>query len=274
MRLDPFRIVIPSYKRSSTIAVDGTLACLAKVGVPAELIDLVVADEDEEAVYTEAVPRDMYGRLVVGVPGLVPVRRHVVGMYPPGSRVVSMDDDVESIHQLTSAGGKNVLTQVQSWNDLRWVVSDLFDVCEAAGARLWGVSPTTNPFFMSHGPKGGNYFAVGWMFGMLIKQENGPLCPEVELNKEDYQRTLQCIEADGLVVRANHLACTVPPYGSNVGGLQVDADGNPAVVEGAREQGNRAAAEYLLQRFPGLVRVNTRRKPVGTEVLLTPKRVF
>jgi hypothetical protein len=75
--------------------------------------------------------------------------------------------------------------------------------------------------------------------------------------KEDYQRTIQFWEADGIVVRLNFFAVQTSTYGTP-GGLQ----------EGNRLARERKTVKAMIKRWPQYIKMNPRRKSGYPEILL------
>ena len=87
-------IAIPSYKRSKTIK---TLAFLKSVPYPSDKITIFVANDEEAQLYTQDVPKHLYGKIVVGVKGLTEQRNFITAYYPEDIIYIGMDDDVKKI---------------------------------------------------------------------------------------------------------------------------------------------------------------------------------
>ena len=66
----PYEVAIPSYKRHEAIN-EKTLATLKRYGIPASKITIFVANKDEEALYKQSLKPGTYGKLVVGVVGVL-----------------------------------------------------------------------------------------------------------------------------------------------------------------------------------------------------------
>lgn len=89
------RLVIPSYKRSHMIT-HKTLKYLKSVNYPADKIYIFVVAE-EEHLYKERVPSDMYGQIIVGLPGLKEQRNFIIDFLDEDEIYISMDDDITTI---------------------------------------------------------------------------------------------------------------------------------------------------------------------------------
>ena len=97
---DKYVVAIPSYNRAEIIAKK-TLEMLRKGRVPSSQIYIFVANETEHRAYTNAVPKELYGKIVIGVKGITKQRRFIVKYFAEGTKIVSMDDDVEKFLRLT-----------------------------------------------------------------------------------------------------------------------------------------------------------------------------
>ena len=91
------RIVIPSYKRSSSIN-DKTLKVLNESGYLPTDIDLFVASEEEYDNYKKVVHEDI--NIIIGQPGLRNIRNFIFNYYDEGMHLLCLDDDIECIKVL------------------------------------------------------------------------------------------------------------------------------------------------------------------------------
>jgi hypothetical protein len=92
-------VAIPSYKRQD-ILIKKSLKTLKEGGVSASKIHIFVANEEERENYEKAVPKELYGKIVVGVKGITNQRKFIVKYFPENKYVVSIDDDVEQIEKM------------------------------------------------------------------------------------------------------------------------------------------------------------------------------
>lgn len=204
-------IVIPSYKRSS-ICQQKTLTTLKSLGIPKELINIFVVEEDYMD-YKDKCNTDYYGNIIVGIKGLVQQREFINNFYPDGTKIVSMDDDIESL-DLT-------MTNYLSADEF---FKDAFSLCEKEKSFLWGLYPVFNPFFRkSKKPITTELnFIIGAFFGYINRSNS----PDLELklsvengNKEDVERTILYWKKDGIVIRFNQIGFKTKYYGTDGGGL-------------------------------------------------------
>ena len=180
------RIAIPSLGRPETLAKK-TLATLKRFEVPLILVTVFVIAE-EEAAYREHNPEV---KIVVGEKGLTKQRDFIKTNYLPGEHLVFLDDDLE--HFLFLGPDRNLLDTFQRG----------FEECERVGARIWGVYPVANLFFMQPKITKSLKYIIGSCYGVILKDT---LFEWDYDDKEDFYRTLAYYEEDGAVVRINYLA--------------------------------------------------------------------
>ena len=94
-----YSIAIPSYKRSKTIQ-DKTLKVFEQHKIDPTKVTIFVADNDEEAIYREALKNHDYGsNIVVGVPTIGAQRNFIEKWYPEGTRLMMFDDDIQEVQR-------------------------------------------------------------------------------------------------------------------------------------------------------------------------------
>lgn len=241
---------IRSYKRAKTLQ-HKSLAFLEKHGVSPSKVFIFVANEEELASYKESLPEIWHTRLQVGVPLGHKVNNFIHKFFPAGTRVVSMDDDITDI---VHAKDKK-LSPVK---DLNRVICAAFSWCDTSGTKLWGISPTSNAFFMDDGISFNLKFCVGCFWGFIA----GDYDIEVHQDpKEDYERTILYYKKYGSVVRMNMLA-PITNYYKEKGGLQ----------EYRTNDIEKKAYEYMLETYPLFCSPNLRRKSEYPQILLRDKR--
>jgi hypothetical protein len=242
-----FAIAIPSYNRAEGIKKK-TLATLKKYNInPADIYIFVNTDE-QKAEYEKVIPKDMYGKIVATKQpkGIANVRNFIVDYFPLNKHFISMDDDVMAIKE--KKGDK--LVDVKSLKD---IINKGFDLCKKYGYTLWGLYPVANAFYM----KGKDEyttdlrFIVGGFMGIINKRR------KVSIDwKEDYELSLEAYKKDGGVIRFNHI-CVKHTLYSKKGGIGESQE--------ERMSKYKKSAEYLIKKYPGLVRPNPQREG---EVLL------
>jgi hypothetical protein len=192
-----YEIAIPSYRRAELLQ-KATLATLERLKVDPRRITIWVANEAEESDY-RAVLGDKY-KIAIGVLGLVQQRRFYHQQYARDTRLVEICDDVFDIK---IASGKSLLPYEET---LDKVVEIAFGVCDKAGARMWGINPVSNPFFMDNTISIGLRLIYGTFFGSYA---GDPVFVENRISEsssaEDFENSLKSFVTYGSVVRIDNL---------------------------------------------------------------------
>jgi hypothetical protein len=227
-------VAIPSYKRTGRL-VDSTLSTLSRGGVTPAKITIFVANEEERGMYETAVPKELYGGMVVGEVGMNKVRNCIVKHYAHGQPLVQFDDDVRDVMALDPTGKKlEPITELVPFFDLAFAKS------RHCGARLWGLYPVCNAFYMKPGVTTDLRQITGVVWGGI----NDHRLPEMHCwSKSDIERTLQYYAVDGTVLRFNNVAAKQRPW-KEPGGCQAHGIRSAAT--------SKEAAEYLCQKYRGL----------------------
>ena len=246
-----FHVAIPSYQRSELLQ-QKTLSFLERQNVPADYVTIFVADEAEAQVYRSALIGKRYSHVVVGRPTLRGARRAIIEHYPQDAPVLCLDDDVSDLMRLCG-------TRLVPEADLMATAEDAFALCKRSRARLWGVGPVPNHFFMRETVSNGPSFIVGCFYGMLVDKDERR--HTTLAFKEDYERSLQWFAMDGVTIRFNYLAVKTKFYAS-IGGL----------ASARTVQAQQEAVVALAARFPGRVRLNKRRTSPYPEILIKTRR--
>lgn len=224
-------VAIPSYKRAG-ILTEKTLQMLHAGGVPSSCIHVFVANKEEEKSYREAVPSGLYGKIVVGKPGITPQRKFIVKYFPEGTLIVSIDDDVASLHQRVSS------SKLEPLQDVHGFFTKAFDECKKEGLYLWGVYPVLNAFYMKPGISHNLKFVLATLYG-FINRHDKDIMPTVG-EKEDYEMSILYYLKDGGVVRFNEVGLKTK-FHNPVGGLGHIKD---------RFEVNQKSAEALKEKYP------------------------
>lgn len=243
-------IAIPSYNRVNTLK-EKTLAVLKQYKIPASKIHIFVANEEEKKKYEEGLEKGSYGHLTVAIKGLPEARNFIFKSFPKGQEIVEMDDDIRGFVEYTPRTKRHE----RPLQDLAGLFDRGFAECKKAGARLWGLYPVPNGFFMKPTVTTDLKFIIGSTWGCINPGE------EIQLDlggeKEDYRRTILFWEADGVVVRLNFVAPKTAYY-KEPGGLQ----------DGDRKAREEKTVKTMLKRWPQYIKLNPRRKSGYTEIKL------
>jgi hypothetical protein len=238
-----YQIAIPSYKRSELLA-SKTIALLERYGVDKEKITIFVADEQEASDYAKVLPDY---KIVVAIKGLVKARVFYNNYYPKDTRILNLDDDMAELKQRNSAD--KLEDYSGSFDDL---VELGFSTCEKVGARLWGINPVSNAFFM------GDYITVGlrYICGNFHGSYAGdpaltdPNRANKESSGEDFETTLRSFVRYGSVVRIEYI-CPTTKYFANGG---IDAELKADGIED-RQTDHKAKLYDIAGRFPELASI-------------------
>ena len=251
-----YTIAIPSYRRPD-ILKNQTLAVLDRLSVNRDNIVIFVADEEEYDTYN-TVLNGKY-QIVVGVRGISSQRKFYHNWFPIGERIVSIDDDMADLLEL---GDKKLIPTQYTIDD---IVSMGYKYAELENAKMWGINPTMNHFFLkNHVSVGLRYicanfmgtFAGDWIF----TDPNRRMTP----TGEDHHSTLRGFTRYGSVVRLEFL-CPKTKYFATGG---IDA----CVTEDGAKRADRHAEElrWVQSRYPDISSiqikaggvVNLRLKPI------------
>lgn len=234
-------VAIPSYKRPQ-ILKEKTLKVLTEGGVPTSVIHVFVANADEAKAYREAIG-PVY-KIVVGDLGITKQRRFIRSHFPPGTKIVSVDDDVDKLLELNRETEK-----LEPFTKLHTLFNEAFKKAAAERVGLWGLFPTPNPFYMKdQAPTSTSLkFVIGTLHG-FVNSHGDITLGEIE-EKEDVDMTIQYYLRDSGVLRFNHITFKTR-FKNPRGGL--------GGIEG-RFESNRLAAEYLTTKYPFCTRLKVRK---------------
>lgn len=250
----PYEIAIPSYKRPETLR-DKTLAILKAYRIPVAKITVFVADKEQEKIYRETLKPGTYGKIVVGIVGMGAIRNFISNYYTIGTPIVNIDDDIKGFLEYDADKPR----KEKPLKSLLAVIKKGFSECEKAGARLWGVYPVANGFFMKPKVSTDLRYVIGSFWGCI-----NPGVKEIKItldDKEDYQRSILYYMADGAIVRLNMVA-PISSYYKEPGGMQ----------EERTKQRVEKSARWLVKEFPEFAVLNPSKKSGYMEVRLRDMR--
>ena len=174
-------VAIPSYDRPEAI-IEKSLKTLYDGGVPKSLVHIFVANKAEEKRYKSAVPKNMYGKIVVGKIGITEQRKFIIKHYPENQPIVSIDDDVEGLFQKVSDKELKKVTDVHKF------FTDAFSILKKENLYIWGIYPVHNPFFMKNKTTTDLKFIIGTLYG-FINRKTKTIQPSSKIKeKEDNTR--------------------------------------------------------------------------------------
>jgi len=228
-------VAIPSYKRTNEL-INKTLKTLKSGGVAPSKIHIFVANNEERDVYEKAVPKELYGKIVVGVKGITAQRKFIVKHFPQNQYVVSIDDDVEQIEKMD---GPTKLIKIKNVDAF---FRKGYDDLKKHGLYIWGIYPVRNPFFMKPKVTTDLKFIIGVLRGTINRHDKDLEPSEGGESKEDYEQSILYFKKDGGVLRYNNI--TTKTKFNAPGGLGTERHGM-----------NKTAAEYLKKTYPELITI-------------------
>lgn len=243
-----YQIAIPSYDRAETCQTK-TLATLQSMGVNADRVTVFVADEAQKEIYDEQLGGDW--RTVVAEFGLYRARRFIHEHYHQGTRLLNFDDDIQGFFEKR---GKEMQPYFGTVDDL---ATDGFIQCEAAGAKLWGVYPVNNGFFMNDQTVVGLRYIIGAVFGSYAGDEVFLGKRPQQSSGEDYETTLRSFLIHGKVVRLEYLSFKTAYFAK--GGMDSELKTN-GIADRAHDH-TRALTD-IASRHPELARTYKKAKNV------------
>lgn len=249
-------VVVPSYRRAE-ICKNQTLAVLERLKVDKKRIHVFVANDEEEATYRSVLGNEY--KIIVGVRGISDQRKFYHNYFPKDTRIVSIDDDMAELLELGE--GELIPTRYT----LDEIVAIGYNNAEKHGARMWGINPTMNHFFLkNHISVGLRYICANFMgtyaHDWIFCDPDRRMTP----TGEDHHSTLRGFTRYGAVVRLEFL-CPKTKYFASGG---IDA----CVTENGDTRADRHASElrWVQARYPDLSSiqikaggvVNLRLKPI------------
>ncbi len=262
-------IAIPSYQRAELLKLK-TLTVLQKYKIPRNRIYIFLANEDELENYTKIIPKDMYGKFIVGVKGLKNQRNFITNYFPEGQEIVNMDDDIYGFNTLAFKSKKKTSSSrfvsikknkfnayLKPLNDLDAFFQNSFKVLNQQNLFLWGIYPINNAYFMFDKMTTDLRLIVGPCWGNINRHS-----PNLTLTideKEDVERTLQYYTKDNGVLRFNYVSVKTNYYKTK-GGMQA--------LGRDRKKDAMDSAIYLNKKYPTLTKLFLSKKSGYAEVKL------
>ena len=113
-------VAIPSYNRASYL-IKKTLAALQEGGVSSDKVYIFVANDEQAGVYKWIMPGY---KIVVGELGITNQQNFISRYFPEGQYVVSLDDDISSLHTIEEGKYKRIEDLdgffKRAYQDLMW----------------------------------------------------------------------------------------------------------------------------------------------------------
>lgn len=186
--------------------------------------------------------------------GIGEARNGILNYFPAGEEIVMLDDDIDLFERLVIEEEtlKGKLSPLDN-EEIKVLFEQNFAICKNNETKLWGVYPVRNAFFMKNRVynKG---FCIGTVLGIIV---NDLRFDPLASFKEDYDYTLQNIIKYKKICRFDYITIKAGHY-TNKGGVCEQRKADP-------EKEGRVA-KYLIRKYPGLVRANSKRP---NEILIT-----
>jgi len=245
----PWEVAIPSYKRPEILR-NKTLAVLKHYKIPPSKITVFVADKEQEKLYKDTLKEGSYGKIVVGIVGMSAIRNFISEYYPVGTQIVNIDDDIKGFLEYDASKHH----KEKPLRSLLAVIKRGFSECEKAEAKLWGVYPVANGFFMKPKISLDLRYVIGSFWGCINPGTTIKITLDI---KEDYERSILYYKADGAIVRLNMVA-PISSYYKEPSGIQ----------EERTRQKVEKSARWLVKTYPDLAVLNPNKKSGFMEVRL------
>lgn len=206
-----YQIAIPSYGRPEILR-DKTLSFLEAKNIDTKIVTIFLASDAEKDLYQKYI--DSKWRMIVGVPNKLEQQKFYHNYYPYGTPLLNIDDDVATLKQRTQEGKLEDFA-----GDINTLVKQMFDLCQQEGARMWGINPVENGFFMSDQITVGLRFIVGTFYGNYAGDNSiTSKTRKYQSSCEDFETTLRSFIENGAVIRAEYL-CPKTKYWAQ-GGME------------------------------------------------------
>jgi len=253
-----YQIAIPSYRRA-TLLKHQTIACLERFNIDSERVTIFVASQEEYEDYQE-VFKNKY-KIVVGVLGKVNQQRFYHSYYPKGTPLLNLDDDTVTLLQRTQEG------KLEDFNgSIDELVETGFSICKQEGAKMWGINPVENGFFMSDFVTVGLRYICGNFYGNFAGDPAimGADRIYTQSSGDDFETTLRSFIQNGSVVRFEYI-CPKTKYFAPGG---IDAELKEHGIQNRQSEHSVALAD-IVARYPEL---STLTKKAGgvTNIRLKP----
>ena len=230
-----FYFGIPSYKRSQEQL---TIKYLNELGYNKENIILSTQTEEDYKAY-----KNLYSDFATIIfnsgNSVGDNRNNILRFLPKYSEVVMLDDDIKSLQVLDGDKLRNISTKTE----LDWYIETSFKYTKSNNARLWGVYPVNNAYFMKKSIDKKNIL-IGCVMGIIN-------CFEFDSNfrtKEDYELCSREIKKGYNCIRFNYLTANAK-HKTNAGGCKDDW----------KFEINKRCADMLIAKYPDLIKRNTKK---------------
>lgn len=235
-----FQVVIPSHRRADILAAK-TLRWLKDVKFDLARVVVVVSDAKDLADYTGL------GVRVVATPqaahNIVDKFNSLHYAYDVGADVMVLEDDVAVIDSTKALASPDALAAA--------------GFAAISNGGIWGIAPHSNTFFFSGRVTDSLKLVVAHAFG--FKTTHKKALEVTQLGKSDYERTCKYYIEYGRTVRLDMFGVKTVSY-TKPGGIEATHGRD------ARARAEQASCEYLVRRYPHMLKLNEAKKSLFQEL--------
>ncbi len=181
-----------------------------------------------------------YKTAITNTKGISAKRNFILDYYGKGNKIIFCDDDIDFI-----AISKNKQLAPLNTTQLKEFINHAFNSTEHLGAKLWGVNPVPNPFYMRN-TISTQAFCITTFCGVII--DDARFNEKLKF-KDDYGFTAENIAYYRKIVRFNNY-CVKAEHYNKLGGLS----------EYRNNVDEKNDCEYLIRKYPYLYRLNPKRE--------------
>lgn len=234
--MENYVVAIPSYRRAGK---QETLEYFAGLGVPQERIFIFVQTEDDFNAYQRHAEQATI--VHARADRVAAARNNILRHFNGTKNVLMLDDDISAIGILR--GGR--IEDIRNREVLAKNINRCFDVTRKHGARIFGLYPVYNAFFMSRTISTAVTVntAIGFCTGFNLRMN------ETYKTKEDIELCARILNGGGSVFRYNFLAVKAK-HRTNTGGC----------CDVWKSGINKESAKRLCRTYPNILAPHTRRE--------------
>ena len=215
--IDDYVIACRSYKRA-TVFPEKTYRMLSHNGLTDRLY-IFVANKEEKELYEAALKGQVYKQIVVGKLGGANAIKAICNFFPPGQRILFVDDDLARFFTFSEDG-----TYTKDSKALHRYIEDGFDAIDRYDLGAFTFSFLSNKFYLKGKPF--KEFRPFILAGNFFGTRNDPALITTKpytSHADDSQRTCRYIDKYGGVL-VYWWGGFDTQYGKEEGGLQASGD--------------------------------------------------
>ncbi len=240
---------IASYKRADN---QRTIKYLERIGVDRRYVILSVQTAEDKERYEKAGITKQVGKLIYrDGKNVSDNRNNLLDSVPAGTRLVLLDDDINSIDKLKS----DKLCPIETAEELYAMLKTGYKLAAKHKTVGFGLYPVNNAYFMSNGYKERNV-VIGTLFAIVNTDLR--FNPDIA-TKEDFEYCCKAIKRYGAFIRLNNYACNAQHY--TKGGCEEFWNDNAEIMRTARR---------LVGLYPDILSLNSKR-PGEVKMVKTKK---